>query len=55
VSAELNLLKSKHDDYHKKINALILQKNKISDDQSGVDENIKYSDRVIEALKMKLI
>jgi hypothetical protein len=51
----LNLLKSKHDDYHKKIDAIILQKNKISDEQSVLDENIKYSDRVIEALKLKLI
>jgi len=44
---ELNKLKLKHDEYNKKIDALILQKNKIIDEVTSIDENVRYSDKVI--------
>lgn len=47
-------MKAKHEDYNKRINALLVQKNKFIDDQSVIDENIRYSDRIIEALKLRL-
>lgn len=48
------MLKGRHEDYHKRIDGLILQKNKLLDEESSMEENIKYSDRIIEALRLRL-
>lgn len=43
-----------HEDYHRRIDAKMLQKNKRVDEQTSLDENIRYSEKVIETLKLKL-
>ncbi len=37
------MLKARQGDYNKKIDAKVLQKNKILDEQGVLDENIRYS------------
>jgi chromosome segregation ATPase len=54
LQQELNFLKPRHEEYHKKIDAKVLQKNKLVDELSMLEENIRYSDKVIETLKNKL-
>jgi hypothetical protein len=51
---ELLGLKNKHEEYHKRINGLLQQKNKVLEEEGAVEENVKYSDRVIEALRLRL-
>lgn len=47
-------MKRRHEDYHKKIDGKVLNKNKMIEEGTVIEENIKYSDKVIEALKLKL-
>lgn len=54
LQEELNKLKALHEDYHRRIDAKMLQKNKRVDEQTSLDENIRYSEKVIETLKLKL-
>lgn len=54
LQEELNKLKALHEDYHRRIDAKMLQKNKRLDEQTSLDENIRYSEKVIETLKLKL-
>lgn len=51
---ELLALKGKHEEYHRRINGLLLQKSKVAEEEVGVEENVKYSERVIEALRVRL-
>lgn len=43
LQEDLNKLKALHEDYHRKIDAKMLQKNKLLDEQTSLEENIRYS------------
>lgn len=55
LQQELGFLKGRHEEYHKKIDGKVQQKNKVLEERTSLEENIRYSERVIEALRMRLV
>lgn len=48
------MLRAKHEEYYRKIDALLKAKNKAVDDQNWIRQEIVYKERIIQALKNKM-
>lgn len=54
MKEEAAKMRLKHEEYYRKIDVLLVAKNRGVEDQNDLKEQVLYKERIIEALKIKI-